>query len=332
MENQTYDIPVPKLNPDSGNLFLNQTWKGRSGFGWYALSMFIAFIAFAVVGSFPFLILVMVGEAIHPGLLGSFQTDPTNFSALPFPYELIFTSVMMQFVVGMLGLWFVSRVVLGKPLFTLVTGYPRFRWKRFFAATGVTFLLLILLTLVSYLLDPGNFQFTVSLNKFLVFLPFALILLPLQTGFEEFFFRGLLLQGFHRILRRMPWLSWVITSVLFGSLHFFNPEVSTNGVGPAMASYIGMGLFLGFFAIIDEGLEISWGLHFANNFFSFVFVGYNGMVLESPCLMLIKKMNPWMDIVSTAILCFILYLVFCRKKGKQLKVLFTGQPGLPAEG
>ena len=54
------------------------------------------------------------------------------------------------------------------------------------------------------------------------------------------------------------------TSLIFGCLHFYNPEVEKLGYG-LMVYYVGTGLFLGILTLMDEGIELALGFHAANN-------------------------------------------------------------------
>ena len=84
-------------------------------------------------------------------------------------------------------------------------------------------------------------------------------MVPLQTSAEELFFRGYLMQGLGRIFP-MRLLPFVITSTLFGLLHFTNPEVDKLG-DIILITYLSTGFFLGAITLIDEGLELALGFH-----------------------------------------------------------------------
>jgi hypothetical protein len=88
-------------------------------------------------------------------------------------------------------------------------------------------------------------------------------MIPLQTTAEELLMRGYLFQGIGVALksRLAPLL---ITSISFGLLHSFNPEVAKLGYG-LISVYIITGLFLGIITLMDQGLELSIGFHAANN-------------------------------------------------------------------
>ncbi len=113
----------------------------------------------------------------------------------------------------------------------------------------------------SYYATPENFVWNFNLRSFLPFLVLALLLIPLQTSFEEYLFRGQLMQGLVTNSRLIPLL---VTSILFGLMHMGNPEVGKVGY-IIMVYYIGTGLFLGVLTLMDEGLELALGFHAANN-------------------------------------------------------------------
>jgi membrane protease YdiL (CAAX protease family) len=68
------------------------------------------------------------------------------------------------------------------------------------------------------------------------------------------------MQGF---LARNKW-PLLMTSVIFGGMHIFNPEVSKIGY-IILVYYIGTGLLLGIVTLMDEGMELALGFHAANN-------------------------------------------------------------------
>jgi membrane protease YdiL (CAAX protease family) len=100
-------------------------------------------------------------------------------------------------------------------------------------------------------------------EKFAVFVVLALVLIPFQASFEEYLFRGHMLQGLG-LATKTRWVPLLVTSFLFGIMHIGNPEVDKLGM-IIMFYYIGTGLFLGILTLMDEGLELALGFHAANN-------------------------------------------------------------------
>jgi uncharacterized protein len=101
------------------------------------------------------------------------------------------------------------------------------------------------------------------MDKFLVFLIIAVLTIPLQTSFEEYLFRGHMMQGIG-LATNSRLIPLIITSVMFGLMHIANPEVDKIGY-IIMIYYIGTGFFLGIITLMDEGLELALGFHAANN-------------------------------------------------------------------
>jgi membrane protease YdiL (CAAX protease family) len=88
-------------------------------------------------------------------------------------------------------------------------------------------------------------------------------MVPLQTSFEEYLFRGYLMQGLG-VLSKSRWVPLFITSIAFGLLHIANPEIEKIGY-ILLIHYIGTGFLLGIMTLMDEGLELALGFHAANN-------------------------------------------------------------------
>ena len=83
-------------------------------------------------------------------------------------------------------------------------------------------------------------------------------------------FSGLFNAGIRRLNQKsFPFLA--LTSIIFGSLHAFNPEIEKLGYG-LMAYYIGTGFFFGIMSLMDEGIELAIGFHVANNLITAILV------------------------------------------------------------
>jgi membrane protease YdiL (CAAX protease family) len=56
----------------------------------------------------------------------------------------------------------------------------------------------------------------------------------------------------------------LITSLIFGFLHFYNPEIMKLG-SVLLVHYVATGLFLGIITLMDDGMELALGFHAGNN-------------------------------------------------------------------
>jgi membrane protease YdiL (CAAX protease family) len=93
-----------------------------------------------------------------------------------------------------------------------------------------------------YYYSPTDFVLNFKPIPFAILLIIGVVLIPIQTSSEEYIFRGYLMQGFANLARNKWFL--LMTSVIFGGMHIFNPEVSKIGY-IILVYYIGTGLLLG---------------------------------------------------------------------------------------
>lgn len=156
-----------------------------------------------------------------------------------------------------------TRLVHPQSIRSLTTSRPRVDWNRVFFAFGLWALITVGFTGIDYFLSPENYALNFRWEAFWKLALIAILLIPLQTSFEEYLFRGHMMQGLG-ILFRNRWVPLVVTSVIFGLMHLGNPEVEKLGFG-IMVFYIGTGFFLGIITLMDEGLELALGFHAANN-------------------------------------------------------------------
>ena len=158
---------------------------------------------------------------------------------------------------------FYNKFIQNNSLRILTTSRPKIDWSRVFFSFGVWGGITIFTTLIGYFTAPEDFVIQFNPEKFAIFLVLALVLIPMQTSFEEYLFRGHMLQGLG-LATKTRWVPLLVTSFLFGIMHIANPEVDKMGM-IIMFYYIGTGLFLGILTLMDEGLELALGFHAANN-------------------------------------------------------------------
>ncbi len=158
---------------------------------------------------------------------------------------------------------FYNKFIQNNSLRILTTSRPKIDWSRVFFSFGVWGGITIITTLIGYFSVPEDFVIQFNPEKFAIFLVLALVLIPMQTSFEEYLFRGHMLQGLG-LATKTRWVPLLVTSFLFGIMHIANPEVDKMGM-IIMFYYIGTGLFLGILTLMDEGLELALGFHAANN-------------------------------------------------------------------
>lgn len=177
--------------------------------------------------------------------------------------NLTFVMLVGPLAFGLLIVLFWVKFIQGQSLTSLTTSREKIDWKRFFFSFFLWGSITTLMILALYFTQPENFVWNFKAEKFFIFLVLAIVLIPMQTSFEEYLFRGHMMQGIG-LATNSRLIPLIVTSVLFGLMHIANPEVDKIGY-IIMIYYIGTGFFLGIITLMDEGLELALGFHAANN-------------------------------------------------------------------
>src|SRR5690606_26504138 len=165
--------------------------------------------------------------------------------------NIVLITMLLPLAIALFLLWAWVKLVHQQRITTLTTSRKQVDWKRIFFAFflwgGITALFIV----VDYFLSPEDYLWNFDLVPFLSLVVIAILLVPLQTSFEEYLFRGYLMQGIG-IFAKNRWVPLIVTSVIFGLMHIANPEVEKLGYG-IMVYYIGTGFFLGIITLMDQG-------------------------------------------------------------------------------
>lgn len=193
-------------------------------------------------------------------------------------------SMILMFVIGLLFIFFGVKKVHKRSITSLLTSRKRLDWKRLIFGFSLWAVIAIILLAINYFIAPESYLWNFNLIPFIILVLISLFLLPLQTSFEEVLFRGYFMQSIG-IFVRNRWFPLFFTAISFGLLHSFNPEVEKLGY-MVMVYYIGTGLLFGITTLMDEGLELSLGMHAANNIIAAVFITTNWTVFQTDALLL----------------------------------------------
>ena len=269
-------------------MYIQQAYKGKNDWWRYLTTFFILIIA-QVIGSIPIYVAASF-NSISGNASESFQ-ETLNPESLGLSQNTGLVFMMLPWVLTFFALLLSIRFIHEQKIVAIFSAYHKFNWKKFFFAFGAWALMLIVAEMVYYILNPQQYVFNYDPSTFFPLLFISFLLIPLQAGAEELYFRGNLMQGFG-IWSRSRVFALVITSLIFGALHFTNPEVKQFGLGISMGYYIGFGLFMGILVIIDGGLEMPLAIHAINNIYGSAIVGYEGSVLQTPSLFKATQYNP----------------------------------------
>ena len=310
-------------------MYISQAYKGLTDWWRYIIGVILALVG-VMVFSLPHIIAISLKTL--QGAVDLTRMQDTNYVMGLFDSNLNLIFIMLPFLGGLLCLFLAVKLIHKLPLITFTTTRKSIDWKR----VGFSFLLWgcisSLFIIIDYNMSPENYIINFQLNNFLILLVIAIILIPIQTSFEEYMFRGYLMQGIG-VISKTRLLPLILTSLIFGGLHIANPEVEQLGY-TIMVYYIGTGLFLGILTLMDDGMELSLGFHAANNFFTALLVTSDWSALQTYSVF--KDISEpgkasFIEIFLPVFVVFpILLFIFSKKyKWTDWKAKLTGQVNMP---
>ncbi len=306
-------------------MFLEKAYRGNNKWYFYLLTLIIVFAA-VQLASLP-LALYYILKDPQAALSG----NANNLLAIT-NTNLGLALMLFTFTAGVIALLFCVKWLHHKQPLDILTGRNRFDIKRtLFGALIWGILSFVLLGAQYGFGDTSNLVFQFEPFNFFMMCIVILIFIPFQVAFEEFIFRGYLMQG-SVLLFKYRWVALLITGCIFGLLHASNPEVERFGFWIAMPQYILMGLILGFVAIMDDGLELALGLHLSNNVISSIVVTHESSALQTHALF--RDINPQASHMDTLVMlaCGIIFIWVCNRKYKFLsKINLWGKVEQPDE-
>ena len=213
-------------------------------------------------------------------------------------------------------LFFLVRFLHKRSILSLTTSRSRVDYKRIFFSFGLIVFLTIVGFAVSYFFDNSQIIWNFNPLRFTILFIISIAMFPFQIGFEEYLFRGFLMQqiGIAVKNRLFPLL---FTSVVFGLFHSANPEVYKMGFG-VMAFYIGTGFLLGIMTLMDESLELALGFHLGNNLMAALLITSDFSAIQTDAIFKysgIENSNDILNemIVSILIVYPIILFIFAKK-------------------
>lgn len=259
--------------------YIQQAYKGKKDWYHWVLTLFVVFVGWQFVGAIP----LFVVASMHSASMSEFvNSGKDNFMTLGIDNNLFLFLMILMFIFGLISLVVGVKYIHKRSFTTLVTSRRSIDWKRFWFGFILWGIIAAVVIVLGIFISPENYVWNFKPVPFFTLLAVSFLFLPFQTSFEELLFRGYFMQGIG-ILVRNRWLPLILTSVCFGLLHAANPEVQK--LGPiSMVFYIGTGLFYGMTTLMDEGTELSLGLHAVNNIIAAFFVTTNWTVFQTDAL------------------------------------------------
>jgi len=259
--------------------FIQQAYKGKNDIWRYVVSFLVIIIGWQFIGVLPLLAVAMA----NTNDLGELMLASKDaFMSLGIDSNLYLFVMILTFLFGLVALLFSIKYIHLRDLKTLFTSRNNIDWKRVFYGFVLWFSISLVLMALDYFLNTENYVWNFQPIPFLILVLISFIFMPFQTSFEELLFRGYIMQGLGVLFKNAA-VPLIVTSVIFGLLHGFNPEF--DKLGPmVMIYYIGTGFLFGITTLMDDGTELSLGMHAANNIAAAVFVTMNWTVFQTDAL------------------------------------------------
>ena len=221
---------------------------------------------------------------------------------------------LIPFIILLVFLLFAVRKLHNRPILSLFTSRPEIDVKRIFFSFSIWSIFLSV-GLFLAMQTGAELKWNFNPSTFLMLVGISFFIIPLQTTFEELFFRGYLIQSFGRRFKA-PLFPMLLSGVIFGVMHYSNPEVKVLGTG-ILGYYILIGVFTSLMAVIDEGLELGIGFHAANNIFGCLVVTNHWQVFQTDALWMdMSEPKIGLDLIITLLVFFPLMLFIFSKKYK----------------
>lgn len=231
-------------------MFIEQSFKGNNAW-WRVL---ITTLSTAGIFIINFVAYFLMSKKEIDAAYQSMSEIPNNWSLV----------INLSPFILLLGLLFLLvRVLHQRSVLSLTTSRNSIDYKRILFSFSLVVVLTIVMFAISYFIDHSTIVWNFNPLKFFILFIISIFLFPCQIGFEEYLFRGYLMQQIG-IVARNRWFPLVFTSVVFGLFHSANPEVAQMGFG-VMFFYIGTGFLLGIMTLMDESIELALGFHLGNN-------------------------------------------------------------------
>jgi len=301
-------------------MFLENVLNVKNEWWRYFLGCIIIFIG-TQLGSIPFVIAIFS----KIGAEGASKIDQTSMMYVLEDSNLTLFYFLLPYLFGFIGIILVIKFLHNQTFLSITTSRKTIDFSKMRTSFTIASFFVIVTTVFSYIIYPDEYTYNFELTPFLILFSVVVLLIPIQTSWEEYVFRGYLMQGIGGMVNN-KWVPLIITSISFGLLHYWNPEVMK--LGPVLLiHYVLTGLFFGIITLMDKGMELAIGFHAGNNMLIALLVTADWTVLQTNSVL---KSIGQPEIISMLIPIFILYpltiLYFSKKYNwKNWKENLTGK-------
>lgn len=234
--------------------FLEQSNNYKHKFLQYSSMVLLMII---LQGILLFAVAYAISAPLKHNVYGQFMTNPET---VDYHYAVLL-SMTPIIATGLAVVLFFKSIHKAKPT-VLVSAVGKIRIKKFFTGFLFSFLILTIYIVISLTANSEDVQFNSSTTEFLSYFLLLLPLLLLQVVSEELIFRSYIMQAVSAYSRN-AWLPVLVSAIVFGVMHIGDPT-SVEAI-PMLLTMFMTGLVLSIVTVLDNGIEMAVGIHFANN-------------------------------------------------------------------
>lgn len=300
--------------------FLERSLDGQNQFWKYVIVVLASLFGGQIIGGIPLLCVIMYKVITSGGAITLNPKNMMDFSVYGISNNWVLFLMLFAFVVMLFVAILLIKVLHKRSFAETVNGRRKIRIRRCLAGVAVWSILMAIYYGVDQWINPGDYRLQFNLSAFIPLLLISLIMIPIQTTSEEFLFRGYLTQGFAG-WTKSRWIAILIPGLIFGLIHIINPEVKAFGFWVSMSQYLFFGLLLGLVAVLDDGIELSMGIHAANNVFLSLFITNYASALQTNAIFEQVRVIPVKETINVIAIGTIAFAFFAWKYKWNFKIL-----------
>lgn len=318
--NQIMNI-IQNENTELTNEFLLEGMKGVNDYKSYLKSSLLITFFTTIFTLVPLILFQIFGK----GIISLVDTGGGGFELTISFNQNSVVGAMMIFVLvnsSIIGLAFgaiIAEKFIHKRSIQRMFSLGKFNYKALYFGLIAWTILIALSSLVDVFVLHENYVFNMYIDKWLIFLPLVLLLTPLQCISEEIFTRTYLMRLVYARTKKKIFVILIIT-LIFTLLHLPNIVFMGNNLvyfSVSLVSYLVISYLLTYLTYVSQGLELSIGIHIANNVIFFVVINsmesYTGFI---PSIFDVKSTNIYWGCISLTLSSLILIAVYNKLKNK----------------
>lgn len=287
---------------------LERALDGQNEFWKYLVNFIASFFGGSMIGSIPLIALITIKTIESKGTIVPNPTNAMDFSVYGISSNLGLILMLLPFALGLLMAILLMRPLHKRTFSEVANGTKSIRWKRVFTGFIIWLAIMAIYFIVDYAIDPANYVLQFDLAAFLPLLLITVLLIPLQTTFEELIFRGYFGQAIGA-WTKSRWLVMIIPAILFGLMHIANPEIKEYGFWAVMPQYVMFGLVFGLITVLDDGIEVSMGLHAANNIFASLMITSKASALQTQAVFNQQTIDPNKETLALLVISIVFIVI-----------------------